>query len=72
MASVHTYARQGFGNPDRVAGKEIVIFRRTGKFDNTQLHDEMIHEFLNLFFRKGPQRQIPFRVDIQESGGAAE
>ena len=72
MAAVHAHACQGLGDPYRVAGEQIVVFRRTREFDDPQLHDEVIHEFLDLLLREGSKRKVALRVDIQEGGGTSQ
>ena len=72
VAAVHTHACQGLGDPYRVAGEQLVVFRRAREFDDPQLHDEVIHEFLDLLLRKGSKRKVALCVDVQEGGGASQ
>ena len=46
--SVNADTAEGLCHPYRIAGKDLVVFRCTCKFDAAQLHDEVVNELLDL------------------------
>ena len=71
VASVNTYTAYRFSYPGRIAGEQLVVFRGTGKFYKAQLHNKMIHEFLNLLLCIASFCQIALCVDVNKGGGTS-
>ena len=64
--AVQTHTADRFGCPNRVAGEELVVFRRTQETDHTQFHHQVVNEFLRLGFGNHTVFQVAFDVNIQE------
>ena len=72
MTSVDAHTADGFGYPGGISGEKGIVFRCPCEFYQTQLHDEMIYKFLDLFLCKGSVLQISFGINIQKGGGASQ
>ena len=72
MTSVNTYTTQRLGNPNRVACEDLVVFRCTGELDQTQLHDEVVYEFLDLLLCKLTGLQVTLCVAVDEGRSTAQ
>ena len=72
VTAVDGDAADGLGNPLRIAGEELVVFRRAGELDHAQLHDEVIHHLLDLLLGEQAAAQVALGIDIQERRGAAQ
>src|SRR5581483_9175356 len=70
--AVITYTGDRLGDPRGVACKQLVIFRRAQKSDNSQLNDEVVHNFLCLRFRNCPGFEVAFEKDVEERRNTAE
>ncbi|MNC19320.1 hypothetical protein D3C75_672500 [compost metagenome] len=70
--SVYGHTADGFCNPSWVAAEQFVIVRRTQEFNDTQFHDEMVNQFLCLFFSQYAFSNITFYIDIKEGRYTAE
>ena len=71
-AAVNTLSAQRFSHPNRVAGEQIVVFRRTQETDNTQFDDKLVDQLLCLLFRQLAFADILFDIDIEESRSTSE
>ncbi len=69
--STPTPARDSVIRQDR-RKRDRYIPASTCKFDDSQLHDEVINKFLNLLFRKVPRARSRSDINIKEGGGAAK
>ena len=56
------------GSPYRVAGKQLVVRGNTGELHHTELHNQVVDQFLCLALGQSAGFQISLNVDIQESG----
>ena len=72
VVAVDVHTADGFGDPGGVAAEQLVVFRGPGELHQTQLHDEVVDEFLRLLFGEDAPIQIPLDIDVQEGGGAAQ
>ena len=70
-AAVHAHAADGLGDPLRVAGEEVLILGGTGELDHAELHDEVVHELLDLLLGEGAAGEVALSVDVDEGRGAA-
>ena len=71
-AAVHAHAADGLGDPLRVAREQVLVLGRAGELDHAELHDEVVHELLDLLLGEGAARQVALRVDVDEGRGAAD
>ena len=71
-AAVQAHAANRFGGPDRVARKELVVFRRAQEAHHPQFHDQVVDEFLRFHFGQRAVVQVTLNVDVQEGGHPAE
>ena len=62
----------GFGDPHRVSAKELVVFGGAQVTDHTQLHNELVDQFLCAFLSQKTVLNISFEVNIKERANAAE
>ena len=67
-AAVQTHTADGFGDPGRVAGEQLVIRGGAQEPHHAQLHYEGIHDLLNLALGAFAVLQIALGVDIEEGG----
>ena len=72
VAAVDGHAADGLGDPLRIAGEELVVFRRAGKLHHAQLHDEVVDHLLDFLLGEQAAAQVALSVDIQERAGAAQ
>ena len=72
VTSADAHAADGLGYPLGVAGEQCVVLGSTGKLDQTQLHDEVVHQLLQILFRKGALFEVTLCVNIQEGRGTAQ
>ena len=72
MPPVDAHAADGLGHPGGVAGEQLVVLRGAGEFHQAQLHDEVIHEFLDLLLGVAALGQVPLRIDIDKGRGPSQ
>ena len=72
VTAADAHAADGLGYPLGIAGEQSVVLGRTGELDQTQLHDEVVHQLLQFFFRKGALFEVTLCVNVQEGGGTAQ
>ena len=65
-SAVYTNTAKGLCNPNGIAGENLVVFRCTCKFDQTQLHDKVVNEFLNLLLGESTVLQISLCIAVKE------
>ena len=70
--SVHAHAADGLGHPLGVAREEVVVLGGARELDHAQLHDEVVHELLDLLLRERPAREVPLGIGVEEGARAAE
>ena len=64
--TVSTHTTDGFCSPYRIACEQVIVFVDTRETNHTQFHNEMIYEFLDLFFGVCAIAKVAFRVDVEE------
>ena len=69
-ATINTNTTNGFSDPLRVSGEELVVLRSTSKLDHTKLHNQVVNNLLNLRFSEGATSKIALCIDVQEGGVA--
>ena len=72
MTSVHAHAGQRKCCPDRVAGEQRIVLRRTDKRNHTQFHRKLINQFLSFFFRQNATFKVTFNVNVNERVNASD
>ena len=70
--AVDTHAADGLGDPLRVAGEQGLVLGGTGKLDHAELHDEVIHELLDLLLGEGTVGKVALSIDVDERRGTAD
>ena len=71
-SAVLTHTADGFGDPHRIAGEQLVVFGRAQMACHTQLHNEIVDDLLNLLLSTHTGRTIPFKIDIKEGHRTAK
>ncbi len=64
--SVNADTAEGLCYPYRIACKDLVVLRCTCKFDQTQLHDEVVNELLDLLLCECSVLQVSLCVAVKE------
>ncbi len=65
--AVNANTTEGLCYPYRITSENLVVLRCTSKFDQSQLHNEVVNELLNLLLCESTVSQISLSVDIKES-----
>lgn len=63
--TVQPHPADHFRRPDWVAGEQRIKFRRTQEAHHTDLHDEVIDQFLCLLLIEYASFKVALNVDIQ-------
>ena len=71
-AAVQAHAADGFGGPNRVAGKEFIIFRCAQEAHHAQLHHQMVDQLLRFALGNQAGFKVAFDENIEESSHAAK
>ena len=69
--AVHTDTGHFQGSPHGVAAEQLVVAGDAGELDHTELHDQMVDEFLGLALGEDAAVQVTLDIDIQEGGHTA-
>ena len=56
----------------RIAGKQLVVFGCSQEADDAQLDDEVVDDFLRLFFVDHAGREIALEVDDRETSSSVD
>ena len=72
VATVGAHAAQAFGDPGGIAGEDVVVIGGTGELDQTQLHNEVVNELLDLLLGEDAVAQVTLGIDIEEGGGTTK
>ncbi len=72
VTAVETDTADGLCDPCRVAREKLVVSRCSKEADDTELHDEVVNNFLDLGLSHRAVLQFLFRVDIEEGGNTSE
>ena len=65
--AVHPHTSDRQCSPNWVAREQFVVARNPCEFHHTQFHNQVVNQFLRLFFCQSTVFQVPLDVDIQES-----
>ena len=68
VSAVLAHAADGFRHPGGIPGEQLIVGRGPQEAHHPQLHDEVIHQLLDLLLGKGAVFQILLGVDVQEGG----
>ena len=71
-AAVHTHTADRFSHPNGVSGEEGVVFGGAEEAHDTELHHELVDEFLSFYFRERTGAEIAFDVDVEEGRNTAD
>ncbi len=71
-SAIVSHAADGLGHPRRIAGEQLVVFRRPQEPDDAELDDEVVDDFLRLLLRQPARLEIALEVDVEEGRAAAE
>ena len=66
------HTTNGFRYPDRITGKQLIVFRRTQHANHAQFDDQLVHELLGPGLRQRTVLHVAFHIDIQERGDTAD
>ena len=72
VAAVQRHAAERFGDPGGIAAEQLVVGRGAQETHDPQLHDEVVHELLNLLFGVLAAPEVGFGVDVEEGRDAAD
>lgn len=64
------HSPDAFRYPGGISCEDLIVARRTQMPYQTQLCNELIHQFLRLRFRKRILAEISFQINIQKGGGS--
>src|SRR5699024_10124820 len=70
--SVDSHTSDRLCYPCRVSGEQCIVFRCSRKFYKTQLHNEVVDEFLNLLLCECAVCKVTLSIDIEECGSTSK
>ena len=70
--AVVSHAANRLGDPSRIAGEKVIVFRRAQKANDAQLDHEIIDDLLGLRLGDRASRKVPFKVDVEEARRPAQ
>ena len=70
--TVQPHPADHFRGPNGVAGEQRIKFRCTQEAHHTDLHDEVVDQFLRLLLVEHTSFEVTFNIDIEERCGTAQ
>ena len=67
MSSIQACAAHFQSNPGRISGKQLIVFRNTGKFYQTEFHGHMVDQLLCLRLGNGTILNVTLNINVKES-----
>ena len=64
--AVVAHAADRFRHPGRIAGEQLVIFRRAQETDDAQLDDEVVDDLLRLLLGDQSGFEVALEIDVEE------
>ncbi len=71
-SAIYAHTADGLGNPGRIPGEKVIIFRCAKETNHTKLHYKLIHHFLYFFLGNQPIFQISLIIDVQERADSSK
>ena len=71
-SAVRAHTADRLRDPGGISREQFVIFLDAHEFDDSQLHDELIHQFLRFRFGEDAVFEIAFDINIEEGAVSAD